>query len=75
MDSVSDMWEMGVGGMSVMSIEALCRLDVAESGLACWYILLGLTGRRAGRAVDATPLTAGRRTLAIEAILADFRRI
>lgn len=58
-----------------MSIAALRRLAVAEIGLECWYILVGLAGLRAGRAVEATPRTAGRNTLAIEAILADFERI
>jgi hypothetical protein len=35
----------------------------------CWYILLGLAGLTAGRAVDVALWTAGRSILAIEAIM------
>lgn len=52
----------------------LVQLHCIEGGGYCWYILVGMTGLRAGRAVDAAPLTAGRSALAIEDILAFAER-
>jgi hypothetical protein len=60
---------MGVGGISLMSTVSLRLREVADNGLACWYILLGLAGLTAGRAVDVALWTAGRSILAIEAIM------
>lgn len=70
-----------------MSIGAFRRLEVAERSLAlhsplvgsrsfvpithCWYVLVSLAGWIDGRAFDVAPLTAGRSTLAIEAIIGE----
>lgn len=56
-----------------MSTGSLRRRAVADRGLACWYILLSLAGLRAGRAIDVALWTAGRNTLAIEAMVIYLR--
>jgi hypothetical protein len=63
------MWVMGVGGISLMSIDSLRRRAVADRGLACWHILLGFVVLRAGRVAIVALCTAGRSAFTIDAMI------